>query len=309
MGESSLSDRYNSYGYKSYETTPNINKLIKEGKACALQKSYSNADMTKYSVPVTFSFYSPSDKNSLLNEKNIIELARDHNYKTFWISSQQGTGPYGRPYGYISEYSNYVIRPDFNNEGPLKLNGQKDPLRINGYQDDSLIPVLKQKFTEKSDYNLYVVHIMGSHMAYSSKRDKVDIEDLPNASDYDQSIHHTDRLLKSIIENADKTLQDYILIYTSDHGEVVGKGHGIPSAGQVEYRVPFIIYGKNLSWCETAESYRNINRNYMSVMNKYLLLKMMGYEIKEASLIKEKKAEIVFHDGDNLYPLSALKKE
>lgn len=35
----------------------------------------------------------------------------------------------------------------------------------------------------------------------------------------------------------------------------------------------------------------------------------MGYEIKEASLIKEKKTEIVFHDGDNLYPLSALKKE
>ncbi|MFT8419575.1 MAG: hypothetical protein ABF636_12220 [Acetobacter sp.] len=44
-------------------------------------------------------------------------------------------------------------------------------------------------------------------------------------------------------------------------------------------------------------------------MNKYLLLKMMGYEVKEASLTKEKEAEIVFHDGDNLYPLSTLKRE
>ncbi|AFN56920.1 heptose-I-phosphate ethanolaminephosphotransferase [Zymomonas mobilis] len=290
MGESSLASRYGVYGYKTQDTTPYLNRMVVDNKLCVIPHSHSAAPMTTFSVPMTFSFFSPGKPDLLLAEKNLIELARDNNYKTFWIASQDGSSFYARTYGYISEFSNYVTRQDFNNQ----QNG------VN-WRDESLLPVIKEKFLDKNPDKFYVIHIMGSHENYADKRTEEDILALPNADEYDQSIHRTDRILHQIIDMADRELGNYVLVYTSDHGEVVGKGHGLQYGGYDQYNIPMIIGDPTDKYCHYAEKIRNVDGYYSSLMNKYLLLDMLGYDIDPKVIEADRHTDPVLHSDDKVY--------
>ncbi|WP_338332922.1 phosphoethanolamine transferase [Acetobacter sp. LMG 32666] len=292
MGESSFAPRYSVYGYNKQKTTPYLLESQEKNQICVIEKAHSNANTTHYSVPMTFSFQTPDNSSNLLSEKNIIEMARDNGYKTFWIASQDGSGAYSRPFGYISEYSNYVTRQDYNN----KYNG------VN-WKDESILPVLKEKFTDAAPYKMYVLHIEGSHMSYDDKYTKEDTQSLPNAEKYDLSIHHTDRLIQKIMSMASDTLGEYTLIYTSDHGEVVNKGHGLQFGGLDQYNIPMIIHDGNGNgyYCHMAESLRNDNGYYTSIMNKYLLLDMLGYDTNPQFIQKSKSIDTVLHSDSKMY--------
>ncbi|MBV1833738.1 phosphoethanolamine transferase [Novacetimonas pomaceti] len=296
MGESSLATHYGIYGYKAANTTPVLDKYKEQGKICVIQNSHSAADMTRSSVPMTFSFFSPKQQDTLLSEKNIIELAQDQDYKTFWISSQDGTGPYARNYGYISEFSNYVTRGDLNNTE----NG------IRSAQDDTLLPVIKQKFADTAPYKLYVIHIYGSHQNYDDKITLQDVKELPQAITYDQSIHHTDRLIGEIMDMAKQELGDYTLIYTSDHGEIVGVGHGIQYGGYDQYNVPFLMYDPSKKYCNIAEEFEEKRGYYSSLVNKYILLSMLGYPFSEPEIEKLIPDDIILHSDSKVYDYKSI---
>ncbi|PYD47499.1 hypothetical protein C3920_09775 [Novacetimonas pomaceti] len=296
MGESSLATHYGIYGYNAGNTTPVLDKYKKEGEICVIKNSHSAANMTRSSVPMTFSFFAPKNQNALLSEKNIIELAQDQDYKTFWISSQDGTGPYARNYGYISEFSNYVTRGDLNNTE----NG------IRRAKDDTLLPVIKQKFADSAPYKLYVIHIYGSHQNYDDKITLQDVKELPQAITYDQSIHHTDRLLGEIMDMAKQELGDYTLIYTSDHGEIVGTGHGIQYGGYDQYTVPFLMYDPSKKYCNIAEEFEEKRGYYSSLVNKYILLSMLGYPFSEPEIEKLIPDDIILHSDSKVYDYKSI---
>lgn len=290
MGESSFAGRYGVYGYKAQNTTPYLDKMTADKKLCVIPHAHSAANLTGFSVPMTFSFFEPQNTELLLAEKNIIELARDNGYKTFWIDSQDGVSAYTRSYGYISEFSNYATRQDFNNQ----QNG------VN-WRDESLLPVIKEKFSDKDSYKFYVIHITGSHENYADKRTAEDISALPNAGAYDQSIHRTDRILHQIIDMADRELGNYVLVYTSDHGEVVGKGHGLQYGGYDQYNIPMIISDPTDKYCHYAEKLRNVDGYYSSLMNKYLLLDMLGYDVDPKVVEAGRHTDPILHSDDKVY--------
>lgn len=297
MGESSLATHYSVYGYKEQDTTPNLQNMTTTKQLCTLSNVHSNANMTRNSVPMTFSFQTPENRGALVDEKNIIEMAHDNGYKTFWISSQEGTGVYARPFGYLSEYSDYTTRSDYNNQ----TSG------VN-WTDESLIPALADKLQDPAEYKLYVIHIMGSHGRYEDKIIRSDVEALPNADAYDQSIHHTDSLLQRIMAMAAADLGDYTLLYTSDHGEVVGVGHALQYGGYDQYIVPMIIHDSNGrgTYCDMAEHMRNQDGYYTSIMNKYLLLNMLGYDIDPAAIKSVQSTDHILHSDAKIYDYSKL---
>ncbi|MFT8468591.1 MAG: phosphoethanolamine transferase [Acetobacter syzygii] len=296
MGESSLATHYGVYGYKISNTTPVLDAYKKQGKICVIKNSHSAANMTRSSVPMTFSFFSPTKQNALLTEKNIIEMAQDQNYKTFWISSQDGTGAYARNYGYISEFSDYVVRGDLNNFE----NG------INRAKDDTLLPIIKKKFADPAAYKFYVIHIYGSHQNYDDKVTPQDIKELPQSSTYDQSIHHTDRLIGQIIDMAKQELGDFSLIYTSDHGEVVGVGHGIQFGGYDQYIVPLLIYDQTNEFCKIAEKFEENRGYYSSLVNKYIILSMLGYNFSESDIERFIPDDIILHSDSKVYNYKSI---
>ncbi|MFT8554440.1 MAG: phosphoethanolamine transferase [Zymomonas mobilis] len=290
MGESSFVGRYGVYGYKAQNTTPYMNVMAFYKKICTIPRVHSAANLTDFSVPMTFSFFAPRKQELLQSEKNIIELAHDNGYKTFWIASQDGSSSYARTYGYISEFSDYVTRQDFNNQ----QNG------VN-WRDESLFPVIKEKFLDKNPYKFYVIHIMGSHENYKDKRTAEDISALPNADEYDQSIHRTDRILHQIIEMADHELGDYTLVYTSDHGEVVGMGHGLQYGGYDQYNIPMIVRDPTGEYCRYVEKLRNVDGYYSSLMNKYLILDMLGYDIDPKVIEEARHTDPILHSDAKVY--------
>ncbi|MFT8972806.1 phosphoethanolamine transferase [Zymomonas mobilis] len=290
MGESSFVGRYGVYGYKAQNTTPYMNVMAFYKKICTIPRVHSAANLTDFSVPMTFSFFAPRKQELLQSEKNIIELAHDNGYKTFWIASQDGSSSYARTYGYISEFSDYVTRQDFNNQ----KNG------VN-WQDESLLPVIKEKFLDGNAYKFYVIHIMGSHENYKDKRTAEDISALPNADEYDQSIHRTDRILHQIIDMADHELGDYTLVYTSDHGEVVGMGHGLQYGGYDQYNIPMIVRDPTGEYCRYVEKLRNVDGYYSSLMNKYLILDMLGYDIDPKVIEEARHTDPILHSDAKVY--------
>lgn len=300
IGESAVTDRHSVYGYQGAETTPEFVRLQKEGALCRVDEAYSAANMTRSAVPMMVSFSEPEEIEKYYTEKNIVELAKENGYYTSWISSQEGRGQYSRPYGYISEYSDYVIRPDYHNE-----------TRIISDHDGTLIPFIREKFRDTHPYKFFVIHIMGSHQSYEDKRTEEDIRALPYANAYDQSIHRTDRIIAQINKMAQEELGDYVLFYTSDHGEIPedlgnGDGHGLQYGGVAQYRVPLLVMGNYQRSCDLIAQFRNNQGRYSQVMDKFVFLNLLGYDISAKTLAAKKNYNRLLHSDGRIYTYDTL---
>ncbi|MUG05014.1 sulfatase-like hydrolase/transferase [Bombella sp. ESL0378] len=298
IGESAFANRHSTYGYTPHPTTPYMKTLLDEGHLCAILNAHSGANVTRLSVPMLLSFYEPNKQQNLYDEKNLIELARDHGYQTSWISSQEGMGEYARTFGYISEYSNFLVRADY----------RAKEYHVN-WHDETLIPVITKQFSTSNPYNFFIIHIMGSHQNYSDYVSKEDIEALPKADPYDQSLHRTDRILHQIVQLADAKLKDYTLLYISDHGEIVNQGaegHGVQYGGKDQYKIPFYIKSNTDHYCQQAEAMRNSRGQYSSIMTKFLILEMLGYKIKEDTLKSYYNHDEVLHSDGVVYDYDHL---
>lgn len=294
IGESDFANRHFLYSGKNKEVTPHQIRLWKEKELCFIPKAHSGANFTNNAVPMMMSFDSPNDLQKLTNEKNLVELAKDNGFTTSWISDVDASSFAGLHYGYISNFSDFVAR------------GDHDALRhhITPFQDMSLLAPIKQRMEEKSPSKFIVVHLNGSHQSYSDDFDKVDKEQLstPSLDDYDRSLHKTDRFINQVYALAAKYLKDYIILYTPDHGEVVGEGHGLMYGGYDQYLIPVMIMGKNNErWCKKANELRTKYGYFTSIMDKYLILDMLGYQIDKKTIEKEKQKDLILHSDGKIY--------
>lgn len=298
VGESAFSGRHSVYGYTKFNTTPYMKALSDEKKLCAVTDAHSGANITRSAVPMLLSFFEPLTQDKLYKEKNLVELAHDNGYQTSWISSQDGMGEYARPFGYISEYSDFLVRDDYK--------GKENHV---DWHDESLLPIIEQRFSTTSPYKFIVIHIMGSHRNYSDYVKPEDIRALPDANAYDQSLHRTDRILHQIIQMADEKLKDYTLLYISDHGEIVDnkvEGHGLQYGSTDQYKVPFYIKSNNDHYCQEANNMKNYQNRYSAIMTKFIILDMMGYKIDPNVIKGYYNHDYVLHSDGVVYEYDNL---
>ncbi|WP_179854731.1 sulfatase-like hydrolase/transferase, partial [Gilliamella sp. wkB171] len=101
--------------------------------------------------------------------------------------------------------------------------------------------------------------------------------------DYDRTIHHTDRVIKEIYTILKEKLDDFILIYTPDHGEIVNLGHGLLRKSKEfsnQFEIPLMIYSSYDNYpCQETESYRNENKMINTSNLVYLLSNLLGYSV------------------------------
>jgi heptose-I-phosphate ethanolaminephosphotransferase len=231
MGESSFPGRYELYGYDK-PTTPELMKLTAASNGgsdfCVLQKVHSLAPITRDSIAMTLSFETPKRLDPLFSEKSVIDLANENHYATYWVTSQRLGGRYNRKYGFLAEKSNHVIST---------------------HKEDNRLPVELKKIIDSAqpDKRLFIVlQMIGSHQGYADKFDPIDREALPNEDDYDRSIHKSDRVLGEIFKLLQSSGKKYAALFVSDHGEIVGKGHGLMDGGPNQFKIPF-IYDSNVA--------------------------------------------------------------
>lgn len=266
MGESSLDSRYSAYGYP-IKTTPNIDRIFSEPDSCIIKNVHSSAPLTRNSISMSLSFYTPESNKNLFENKSIIEMAKYNGYETYWIGSQRLKGLHDSKYGFIAKKSNNIW--------------------LTQYDDGELSGLLKTALMTNSNENKFIiVHLWGNHQPYNNF-DEDDQNELPQAEEYDWTIHHTDRVLSSLIETIEENNQPYTLIYTSDHGEIVNKGHGFEK-GREQYFVPFLFKSNNYN-CQFIENFRNDDGWISGLMNKYILSMLLGFKV-DPKIIEQQKA-------------------
>lgn len=287
MGESSLSKRYSVYGYNK-QTTPFMTEIFSQENGCIIKNSHSSASLTRDSLAMTLSFNEPESNDNLFDNKSIIEMAKFNNYKTYWLGSQAIKGTFNTKYGFIARKSDVVT---LTNEGDINLN----KLLEKNLEEDSE----RKKF--------FFIHLRGSHLPYNSY-DQLDQQALPEADDYDLTIHHTDRVIKSLYDTVKKHSSNFILIYTSDHGENVnvGAGHGMMK-GVDQFLIPFMFISTNSKYnCQFIESFRGSEGYLSGLMNKYIISNLLGYKIDQKVVEKEKKKDRVFMSNGSVIPFAKI---
>lgn len=296
IGESSLSTHYSLYDYEK-DTTPLLTELSNNQSLIFFKNVISPAPITLLSLRNTLSFATPNDQESLFKYKNIVELAKNAGYETVWFSvSGTVIGWHNTETSMIAKTSNIS-----------KLLNHKD------VGDWILIPMMEKAIVNNKK-QLFILHVRGNHMPYDNF-DTKDAKYLPGndvVAKYDRTIHNTDRYIKRVYDMMKQQKGLSIMCYFSDHGEVIGKGHGFLSEGNVQFKVPLIMSSNNTiemnNMKKTVEEYRSPS-GYLNNSNLiYILSDFMGYSISEkVKKWGKSEGEFIFHVDGKSYRFKDIK--
>ena len=260
LGESASRRHYSHQKYK-YSTTPLMERLEDDPYFHWVEDSISSASITRESVKNILSF-SMSDSDKPYHEYiNIVNAAKLKGFKTFWLSTQGTKGIHNSAIYNIGKLSDYSLF---------------------GVRDDLKLPSLLLNEIEIEEKQFFILHLSGSHRPYDNyfKKDYERFLSLGDLhADYDATIKKTDTIINEIVNLIpEKTL----LIYLSDHGEVIGKGHGLNEMSQEQFDVPFIIYDNSGNINNNINIISEISNNGVlnTEMTMEFVMMALGYEVK-----------------------------
>ncbi|EHX8369038.1 phosphoethanolamine transferase [Escherichia coli] len=280
VGESVRVDNMSLYGY-TRSTTPQVEAQRKQIKL--FNQAISGAPYTALSVPLSLTADSVLSHGIHNYPDNIINMANQAGFQTFWLSSQSAFRQNG------TAVTSIAMRA-------------METVYVRGF-DELLLPHLTQALQQNTQQKkLIVLHLNGSHepacSAYPQSSAVFQPQDDQDAC-YDNSIHYTDSLLGQVFE----LLKDRraSVMYFADHGlerDPTKKNvyfHGGREASQQAYHVPmFIWYSPVLGDGVDRTTENNI---FSTAYNNYLINAWMGVTKPEQPQTLE---EVIAHyKGDS----------
>ncbi|MCN5251039.1 phosphoethanolamine transferase [Escherichia coli] len=280
VGESVRVDNMSLYGY-TRSTTPQVEAQRKQIKL--FNQAISGAPYTALSVPLSLTADSVLSHDIHNYPDNIINMANQAGFQTFWLSSQSAFRQNG------TAVTSIAMRA-------------METVYVRGF-DELLLPHLSQALQQNTQQKkLIVLHLNGSHepacSAYPQSSAVFQPQDDQDAC-YDNSIHYTDSLLGQVFE----LLKDRraSVMYFADHGlerDPTKKNvyfHGGREASQQAYHVPmFIWYSPVLGDGVDRTTENNI---FSTAYNNYLINAWMGVTKPEQPQTLE---EVIAHNkGDS----------
>lgn len=280
VGESVRVDNMSLYGY-TRSTTPQVEAQRKQIKL--FNQAISGAPYTALSVPLSLTADSVLSHDIHNYPDNIINMANQSGFQTFWLSSQSAFRQNG------TAVTSIAMRA-------------METVYVRGF-DELLLPHLSQALQQNTQQKkLIVLHLNGSHepacSAYPQSSAVFQPQDDQDAC-YDNSIHYTDSLLGQVFE----LLKDRraSVMYFADHGlerDPTKKNvyfHGGREASQQAYHVPmFIWYSPVLGDGVDRTTENNI---FSTAYNNYLINAWMGVTKPEQPQTLE---EVIAHyKGDS----------
>ncbi len=226
IGESSRYDRWSLNGYPR-----NTNPLLsQEGNLVVLTDMVSPVSSTRLSVPQIMTRRPPRMAASPeFHEKSFISAFKEAGFRTWWLSNQHTYGPYDTPFAPYSAEAD--VEKHVNPGGYLEQSTF----------DEALLPPLERALAAPAQRKLVVLHTLGSHWNYGRRYPKefdhwqpsLSGSKAPDLGDpalqreagnsYDNSIRYTDWFLAQVIGMLKQGRQRAVLVYVSDHGEVLGE--------------------------------------------------------------------------------------
>lgn len=274
MGESESASHVSYFGYPR-ETTPFLSLLSKQQPNAVIMRTYSAGFMTAVSLPLFFNAIPhPNGMLQIMKgDTNLFNLAKQQNYHTYFYSSQ----------------------PE-NQMMIMNLIGKKwiDTLRFptnEGYKVSELMPdkkLLPHLYDINLDQgnNFVVLHQRGSHGVYgeSLTEDEKIFKGKTSLDEYDNTIYNTDKIIEQVYNYLSKRKEaDWVLIYTSDHGQnVTNKVQNQGTQVDANYVVPLVIFSPNtVLQQKIVTALQNCKVAYHQQLAT-LLINIMGYDMPVA---------------------------
>jgi glucan phosphoethanolaminetransferase (alkaline phosphatase superfamily) len=248
-------------------SSPFISKLL-ETNSSYIFDIISGSNQTRYSIPMIFTKADVFNwKYNFIHSTSIITDFKDNGYKTYWISNQ---GHVGKHDDWISNIANEADIRIFFNKGNY----------TEAKSDNIIIKYLNNIETDKRN-EMYIFHLIGSHNGYSKRYTQEHIlyknpEDI--VQEYKNTIYFTDYVIKNIF-NHFKNKGNILIIYISDHGEVVNNskhGHGFLPPYKEEYQIPLIIYS-SIQNDRLKKLYLENKKHFFNSENMNYFIKYISY--------------------------------
>lgn len=295
IGESSIRSHYSLYGY-DIPTTPFLDSMKVAGKLLAY-KGISVAPITREALRMTLSFASPLDNTPFFKNENIVTMANMAGYDSYWISNQDKVGMSDSFTGLFASYTKQSIFYRFDMD------------------DLDLLDDVKKLF-DISRKQIFFIHLRGSHLDYKDKFDDIDAKALNQwryrgeVINYDRSIYHTNRVLAELtrfMQISATNNTSAAIIYFSDHGEIINRGHGVMDETNEQFKIPFIIIPHNFSGSSKIIEPYIIDGVLNSNSITYIASLFLGYNVD--SILENKarnEAGYYYHVDGKSYPIKNL---
>ncbi len=206
---------------------------------------------------------------------NVISLAKDMGYETFWISNQFGLNRGETPITMIAKRADsYTFMR----------------LKTHDHCDMEMIPYL-QKCLQKDDNNkLIVLHMMGSHPPASdiTKGEYNEFIRSEEVSCYNKTIRDTDTFLQQIYKSLMDVNQDFDFIYFSDHGlKLIGNKFVHSGTVKEGYNPPLILWSNSITQSKAIDNVRQ-GKDFLHLFSQILGVKTSNID-KHYRFISEEK--------------------
>jgi glucan phosphoethanolaminetransferase (alkaline phosphatase superfamily) len=218
LGESVRADHLQLNNYYR-KTTP---KLIDEKNIISFSKIYTPLTYTAVSVPQILTNKSIESNSEDEKIYSIYAVLNKINTNTTWIGNQSPEKSY---VSFINENKNKILVDKFHSV-----------LSFNKKSDAALLPYFKEVIKDTIP-QFTTLHMIGSHWWYESRYNEefrkfkpvIKSKHIPSNTDeeminsYDNTILFLDSFISDIINTVKKSERNTLLIYLSDHGELLGE--------------------------------------------------------------------------------------
>lgn len=271
IGESANYSHMSLYGYQR-ETNPLLKKLAKDPNFIYL-KGMSGGVSTPVSAPLLLnSIYEPNNVEALeAKQANLFRLAKEHGFKTFYISAQSGA----LLTNLGAEFIDY------------KMFRNKDLFLFNQYQDEALLKIIPD--LDYAKQNFIVINQRNAHAPYEENYQhnpkfnhfKVDRSNYQQfrIDTYDNAMRYNDYIIYELFQfYINKFSGPTYIFFTSDHGEVldstkVAFGHADLKEEVAE--VPFLAYIKNAK----LDKINKIKQPIFHYEVSKMIAEILGFEV------------------------------
>ena len=233
IGESARRDYMSVYGFPIENSA-----FLKEVKGTVIDGYTATAPNTTTAL---LRMFVQLQGDAFVYENNLISLAKEAGFETYWLSNQGTVGDWDMPIAKIAFLADHKVFTKKSNSASMNI------------YDTALLPVLERFLKEKSAKpRLFVLHIMGSHPYFPERLEEAIHYDYVNRnlSAYLQTLEQTDAFLKQVYELLQAEGDSFSLLYFSDHALMAQDrqsaffatlNHGDTHPNKGAYRVPFAL--------------------------------------------------------------------
>ncbi|HFC8543031.1 phosphoethanolamine transferase [Neisseria weaveri] len=267
VGESFSAKHVHHFGYPR-ESTPFLDSFAQNYPDAVLKPAYAAGLGTAISLPALFNAvpYPNGLTHIVKGDTNLFKLAQQQGFKTSFHSSQpewemEILGLMGKK---------WIDEVTFPTQAGMSVR--------EAMNDHKVLPYLYQSPLRQGQ-NFIVLHQRGSHVPYGKYLESKQFGGNTPLDNYDSTIWDTDLYIRKVFEFLSKQkTDDWLLIYTSDHGQnVTDEVYNQGTAAEGSYSVPLMIYTPNRTLQQQMSRQFEQCKTMFHQQLSTLLISVMGY--------------------------------